>query len=416
MTRIKRTPTRKKKNKTKKEEKSNDVEKWISVRALFHKKTKQLKDKYKRSVTFKYFVWSIIVSIIIAGVYFLLGTFIDKPFQEEVLSNDAQILSKLDRCIHQEKNRIYPDNLSCFEKLNLSEEEINKLADYVLKVSKNEYEIGLAHASKNNYDIALTHYNKALKFDGSNIEIKFDKAIALSELERYEESNGLWNEIIRSSQDQIIRLNAISNKGWNFMHLGQFKDAEECFEEFLKEVPYNEHNKGMIIDTLLLKGLVEHRQIKWIEAENSYTQIIEINPSYWHAWENRALMRYYLKNYEGALYDANEVLSLNPNTPIASLIKGSILAMLGDHEESLFYLDKALEIQDDYPKLDDYAFSFTITAKIKKATVLCELGRYDKGVQLYDEVLIYINESWVNESNVYELKKECLSKKINLST
>ncbi|XP_023949750.1 stress-induced-phosphoprotein 1 [Bicyclus anynana] len=90
---------------------------------------------------------------------------------------------------------------------------------------------------------------------------------------------------------------------------------------------------------------------KYAEAIKYYTMAIELDPENHVLYSNRSAAYAKAENYSAALEDANKTVSLNPKWSKGYSRKGSALAYLGKHEESIAAYEKGLEFEPDNQQL-----------------------------------------------------------------
>lgn len=86
------------------------------------------------------------------------------------------------------------------------------------------------------------------------------------------------------------------------------------------------------------------------EVENDLTKAINLNPSYFLAYRNRALLRGVLANYKGALADANIVLKNDPTDVKVLTTKGMALYFLNNKKEGCAIVKRAISLGDQTAK------------------------------------------------------------------
>ena len=86
---------------------------------------------------------------------------------------------------------------------------------------------------------------------------------------------------------------------------------------------------------LMSEGLVAMAEGNLDRAENIFTKLIELNPSFTEAWNKRATLRFMLWDFEGSLLDVEKVLTLEPRHFGALSGLGMIHLRLGDPERAL---------------------------------------------------------------------------------
>ena len=98
---------------------------------------------------------------------------------------------------------------------------------------------------------------------------------------------------------------------------------------------------------------------KYEEAEQCYSQAIELNMSSRPLWTNRAICRNAMQKYEEAIADCDSALSINPKCTKTIYHKGKALLELGRFEEarkcyeSLRPLDGNIYADSLLKKVDD---------------------------------------------------------------
>lgn len=88
-------------------------------------------------------------------------------------------------------------------------------------------------------------------------------------------------------------------------------------------------------EALMSEGLVAMSEGNLDRAENIFTKLIELNPSFTEAWNKRATLRFMLWDFEGSLKDVEKVLTLEPRHFGALSGLGMIHLRLGDPERAL---------------------------------------------------------------------------------
>ena len=88
-------------------------------------------------------------------------------------------------------------------------------------------------------------------------------------------------------------------------------------------------------EALMSEGLVAMSEGNLDRAENIFTKLIELNPSFTEAWNKRATLRFMLWDFEGSLRDVEKVLTLEPRHFGALSGLGMIHLRLGDPERAL---------------------------------------------------------------------------------
>ena len=67
------------------------------------------------------------------------------------------------------------------------------------------------------------------------------------------------------------------------------------------------------LDALLRQGVVAMEAQQLAEAENVFSRLIEVAPTFAEGWNKRATVRYLAKDYVSSIADCRETLARNPN-------------------------------------------------------------------------------------------------------
>ncbi|NII85521.1 hypothetical protein H9N25_16015 [Pedobacter riviphilus] len=86
------------------------------------------------------------------------------------------------------------------------------------------------------------------------------------------------------------------------------------------------------------------------EVENDLTKAINLNPSYFLAYRNRALLRGVQANYKGAVSDANVFLKNDPTDVKVLTTKGMALYFLNNKKEGCAIVKRAISLGDQTAK------------------------------------------------------------------
>ncbi|MER3589763.1 MAG: hypothetical protein C4322_19420, partial [Mastigocladus sp. ERB_26_1] len=91
-------------------------------------------------------------------------------------------------------------------------------------------------------------------------------------------------------------------------------------------------------------GLAHYKLGNYERAIADYTQAITINPNYIKAYNKSGLARYQLGDYEGAIADYTETLKININDADAYYNRGNARCCLGDKQGAIADFQKATSI------------------------------------------------------------------------
>jgi tetratricopeptide (TPR) repeat protein len=133
------------------------------------------------------------------------------------------------------------------------------------------------------------------------------------------------------------------------------------------------------------------------EAMDFFNEVIKENFS--EAWNNKALSRVGLKNYEEAIICYDKAIEINPKSPDFIFNKANCLYFLKKYEDSIVYSNKIIKLNPEYAK-----------GYLAKGQVLSKLDKIDDKELPVKEVQWFINE----KKDAYNTKLEELKNKATL--
>ncbi|NET00221.1 MAG: serine protease [Sphaerospermopsis sp. SIO1G1] len=115
---------------------------------------------------------------------------------------------------------------------------------------------------------------------------------------------------------------------------------------------------------------------KYERAIQDYNQAIQLNPKYAIAYNNRGISYNNLGKYERAIQDYNQAIKLNPKDAIAYNNRGNSYRRLGKHERAIADLNQAIKLN---PK---YAYAYN-----NRGNYYNNLGKYERAIQDYNQAI-----------------------------
>ena len=265
------------------------------------------------------------------------------------------------------------------------------------------------------------------------------KAIALMDLERFEEAIPILDDALKYTDDKeglkiihfhlgvsYYRLGELDKASCEFEKTREYNDdpslllqIANCYEmvnqnekalDVLKEyseiVPDNEDIKKKIENLKRESNEPDSDEIynnkcltlinlnRFDEAIECYDKALKINPNNVKAWNNKAFALHNLNRLDEAIECYNKSLEIDPN--FISSLRNKAFAL-----RTLNRLDEAIECYDKVLKIDPNDFGVWNN----KAFSLHELNRSDEAIECYDEAL-KINpnyfEAWANKGFTLE--------------
>jgi len=92
------------------------------------------------------------------------------------------------------------------------------------------------------------------------------------------------------------------------------------------------------------KGIEYRRQGDNNAALEEFTRAIEIDPKYYFAYYNRALVYHQIGDLESSLANYNKAIELNPDNAYWIIERGFLYMELGDREQAINDLERAREL------------------------------------------------------------------------
>ena len=337
------------------------------------------------------------------------------------------------------------------------------------KIFKELYMLNPSNRLRDSYMLVLMSLNNPqefiLAYDRSidesfpkDAQVMVRKAIALMDLERFEEAIPILDDALKYTDDKeglkiihfhlgvsYFRLGELDKVIYEFEKAREYNDdpslllqIANCYEmanqkekalDVLKEyseiVPYNQDVKKKIEnlkreinepdsdEIYNNKCLALINQYRFNEAIECYDKALKINPNNVKAWNNKAFALHNLNRLDEAIECYDEALKIDPNFISALQNKAFALRTLNRLEEAIECDEKTLKINpNDFRSWNNKAFT------------LHQLNRSNEAIECYNKSL-EINpnffEAWANKGFTLEYldrldeAAECYEKALALS-
>ena len=322
----------------------------------------------------------------------------------------------------------------------------------VYKIFKELYVMDPSNRFGDSYMLVLMNSNNPQEFIETydhNIDESFPKdeqvmtmkAIALMDLERFEEAIPILDDALKYTDDEeglkiihfhlgvsYFRLGELDKASCEFEKAREYNDdpslllqIANCYEmanqkekalDVLKEyselVPDNQDIKKKIENLKRESNEPDSDEIynnkclslinlnRFDEAIECYDKALKINPHNFKAWNNKAFALHNLNRLDEAIECYDRVLKINPNDFNVLNNKAFSLHELNRLDEAIECYDKALKINPNY-----------FEAWANKGFTLESLGRLDEAVECYNNALeIYPNHpDMLNRLSVIKAQK-----------
>jgi tetratricopeptide (TPR) repeat protein/tRNA A-37 threonylcarbamoyl transferase component Bud32 len=198
---------------------------------------------------------------------------------------------------------------------------------------------GLAHVGLNKLDQALKDFDRA-------IELKPDYAPAYAERAEVRRQQKRFSEAI---QDYTRLLALDANKAPIYLKRAEAYRALNETQEALKDC---DQALGLDVknpQSYNLRAQLHVAAGQYLKAHADYSELLRLVPRAASAYQDRAILNWrYLKDFDAALIDCEQVINLQPKNPMPYRIRGSIQLGRRQYDEALLSLDRALALKKDY--------------------------------------------------------------------
>lgn len=204
---------------------------------------------------------------------------------------------------------------------------------------------------------ALSCYEKTVRIKRDDYEVWCEKASVLERLERYQEAINAYGNALQIKSDL---LEAWEFQGDLFVKIQQEETAVQCYEQALFFKPENEKLKQKK-DTLVekineekkLKKLMDeveelYNNNKFQESVEIYEQILAKKDNYFLGWYHYGYSLLQLGQYDQALNSLDKALKIQEENAELWYFKGKTLENLGNFEEALISYEEAIKLNGRY--------------------------------------------------------------------
>jgi tetratricopeptide (TPR) repeat protein len=245
--------------------------------------------------------------------------------------------------------------------------------------------MGLLLLDAKQYDHAVDWFSRAIRHDPKPLYLT-NLGTALLAQSRFEEALQVFDKALQLKSDDA---ELWTNLGRALVEVGRPADAILTFQQALRLNP--QHWDAICRSALLLLDLERYE-----EAINHFERCEELRPNqapvrqaHAVALQKRAVSLNGLRRFEEALIVGRQAYALDPaNADICNLI-GSCLQSLCRDEESLPWLEKAIELQPNH-----------LGALYNKARAFRQLRRFNEAVAVYFRMGLLIPDAHVIERHI----------------
>jgi len=238
--------------------------------------------------------------------------------------------------------------------------------------------LGMIATETGRYEEAINHFLDALSTDPSNADAYRGLAQAYEFSSNLTEAESTYKKAIRLKPDYWAGYNLL---GAFYFRNNKFEEAREQFQTVIELTPDNHRGylnlgsvnyitgnldeaRAMFEQSLELEksfsaasnlGTILYYEGFYSEAAKAYETALDINDSYYYLWGNLAVAYYYAPGlrqksypvYEKAIEAALAELDVNPSDSDVIISLAGYHAKLGNQQQSLEYIRKALVLASD---------------------------------------------------------------------
>lgn len=179
--------------------------------------------------------------------------------------------------------------------------------------------------------------NNAVSKLASQIEVAFDRAVALQRRGHLDEARRLYQQVL---QWQPQHFQALHLLGVVEAQTNRPERAAELIATAIEIDPHSAAAHNNYANALC-------RLNRYADAVLSYDRAIALQPDYAQAHHNRGIALLALKRHEAAIASFDELIALSPHDAQAYYHRGLALMKLEQHEAAVASFDKALALKAD---------------------------------------------------------------------
>ncbi len=248
------------------------------------------------------------------------------------------------------------------------------------------YALASALYYQKKYDEAVAALDQATKIQPDYYEAWKIKSHVLYSLEKYSSALAAIDEAIKYKNDVV---NFYEWRGLILANLKRYPEAIAALNKAIEIKP--------LFTSYFARGLIRKQSKDYQGALFDYNQVLKLQPDYGLVYGLRCVVRKELKDYQGAIADCDTIIKLQPDFAIAYSIRGLIRQELKDYQRAIADYSKAIELEPDgityslrgdvRRKLEDYQgalFDYNQVIKLEPNNAGAYVDRGIVRVQLKD--------------------------------
>lgn len=226
--------------------------------------------------------------------------------------------------------------------------------------------LGRAHRGAGRIDDAIAEFDKVLALYPSHVEALFAKGSTLLEGGRLPAAIECYDQLLAVQPKHASAWLNRGNAHW------EMRSIEAAFLSYQKA----RESDPTIADHHLSEGQALLALNRDQQAREAFDRAVQLDPNLVEAHLGRASALMKQRNIVGALVSADRARQLQPNSARAYCLIGCGQLELGHFDQSLKFLNVALELEPNYPE-----------AQFAKGEVLQHLGRYAEAATAFAGVI-----------------------------
>lgn len=195
---------------------------------------------------------------------------------------------------------------------------------------------GLARVNMGKYREAVSDYRQALKYEPTNEGLWHNLALCYANLKSYDEAIGVLDTLRNVAPSYTDALNMRAQ-----VHI-QREDTLAALVDLEASLAINRFDS----DVYGIRALLYMQQERYEEAEKDLTYAIHLSQKGGY-YINRALTRYYMQDFRGAMADYDLALDIEPNNLLGHYNRGLLRAQVGDNNRAIEDFDFVITHEPD---------------------------------------------------------------------
>jgi tetratricopeptide (TPR) repeat protein len=225
---------------------------------------------------------------------------------------------------------------------------------------------GHAYAEIGQVDLALSDYKKVLEILPETPEAYFYIGVIWYEMKDYGKAIASYTDALKKKHNY---LEAIVNRGWSYLEVSKYLEAEQDFKASLEIEPHNANALSGLAKLYSFKKEYDSSLLLYDKAIKYHAD----DPIIYHL---RASLYCDLKNHDKAIFDYNRAITINSKYVDAYKSRGNCLADMGKKELAINDYTKVIELADN----DVWAYN-------NRAYTYYEMGKYDEALLDYNKAI-----------------------------